>query len=218
MSILDFLAEHSLEEAKDLPTGSTFEDTTGSRYKVLRRYKTGRKLGGGAPDEGYVGEAMPGNRNLVKAGSIYHVPYVRVAKVIRKGSGRPAPMEEAALAEATGHPKKLEVVKGNKKLGAWTRDVYQVDSMEPFEDGVKLMLTRLKGQASSKRKLVLFVRYAKSLGKDEFNASRGDGVNKIKFRVLKRRQPVSEWGRHTSEERQRQAQLVEEKILAEAAS
>lgn len=87
---------------------------------------------------------------------------------------------------AAGQPKKLEVLRGNKKLGAWTRDKYQVDAVEPFEDGAKLTLSKLSGQATSARRLVLFVRYMKWLDKDEFNASKGDGVNKVAFRVLQR--------------------------------
>jgi len=84
------------------------------------------------------------------------------------------------------NPKKLQVVKGNKTIGAWTRDVYQVDDISSFENGARISLSKLRGQATSKPRLVLFVRFMKHLGNDEFSASKGDGINKIKFKVIGR--------------------------------
>jgi hypothetical protein len=75
-----------------LGVGSVFQDTTGSRFKVLARYRDGQ-------DRGYRCEALGGSR-LTKAGSIYHVPFERVDKVIRRVGHRPAPVHEEALAEA----------------------------------------------------------------------------------------------------------------------
>lgn len=96
---------------------------------------------------------------------------------------RPLPEAQVQMGQ---YPKVLEVVKGNKKIGTGARDRYKVMKIEPFENGSKLLLRKMRGQASSATKLVVFVRYAKHLHNDQFNASKGDGINKVVFRVTAR--------------------------------
>lgn len=85
------------------------------------------------------------------------------------------------------YPKRLEVLTGNKKIGMAVRDVYRVDDIRTDgEHGARLTLTRMRGQATSAAKLVVWVRYTKHLQNSEFNASRGDGINKVKLRVVER--------------------------------
>ena len=79
------VVERLVEEDSRFAVGSTFIDKTGSRFKVLRRYKR-KGL------DGYVGEALPGSK-LTQSGTIYHGPYTRVAKVLKRVDGRPAPMD-----------------------------------------------------------------------------------------------------------------------------
>jgi hypothetical protein len=245
MSILDFLIEESSSVSTDdyLYSYGNGEKLmmfqvlkVGARSVVIRevaakgKTKTSSKV---VPKRGSFISDQPQTAKM-KGGKIIH-PLTK--KPLVKWKKKPlAPMKEERIEEGVGHPKKLEVVKGNKKLGAWTKDVYQVDKQEPFENGSRLSLTKLRGQASSKAKLVLFVRYAKHLDNDEFNASKGDGVNKVAFRVTKRAESVTEnrrkghgpvenagalgsvhapgvFGRDARGEREREAMIVENSLL-----
>lgn len=87
-----------------------------------------------------------------------------------------------------GLPTQLVVLSGNKSIGVHVRDKYQVTSVVPFESGALLTLRRLGGLG--KDRLTVQVRFSRWLGNDEFNVSRGDGVNSAKVRVTKR---MSDW-------------------------
>lgn len=149
--------------------------------------KGGKKVGGVSPHK------KGGFDGFRKSGGDYKSGF-KTKDEAAKWVAEDVEYDDSELDEASiGHPKKLEVVKGNKAIGAWTRDKYQVDRMEPDDQsGVKLVLTKLSGQATSKPKLVVWVRYSKQLKNDQFNASKGDGVNKVVFRVIQRSQPVTE--------------------------
>lgn len=80
------LEEGTSSVPKDLPHGSIVQDTDGVKYKIHARYDNSpRRLGSGAVDAGYVGKALGGHPHLVLAGSTYSIPYVRLAKVVKRG-------------------------------------------------------------------------------------------------------------------------------------
>lgn len=77
-------------DSEQYAIGTSFADDTGSVYRVLWRYELDHKLGSGAPNHGYVAEALRGS--LVSRGAIYLVPYCRVLRAEVRREGNPAPL------------------------------------------------------------------------------------------------------------------------------
>jgi hypothetical protein len=115
----------------ELGVGSVIQDTTGSRYKVIGRYRDPR------PGlDGYRGEALSGSK-LTMAGSIYNVPYTIVDKVIRRVGQRPAPIREAKAdykdGFEIGQNDGLHSRPPNPSSGAWSAD--QGSFQKGYADG-----------------------------------------------------------------------------------
>lgn len=112
----------------------------------------------------------------------------QLEKVVTKAEKREA-KEHGTKAPKLGKrngpaPKYLLVTKGSTHLKVNKGVTYLVKAITPSENGAKLSLTRMNGLGADP--LTLWVRYSKHLDNTSFNASKGDGVHKVTFRVKSR--------------------------------
>lgn len=93
-----------------LKIGQVFWDTVGNRYKVVKKYDTGGKLGDGSPDAGYEAIALAGT--FVRRNALYKIPLIRIdaIKVPREPSQQQYRKEPKRAQEPKRKSLELETV------------------------------------------------------------------------------------------------------------